>query len=197
MFWIVSTRLVVYSLVLLKGVELEFGFGVRGVAMAAPLGPKMVVPVEAGNGPASTPTIQVPAMMSRHDMIMLFSREIPLATAKPVAEGATPAWALKTNLVVKTAATEVREATTNFENLFHTIMPHGSGDDSVTLKASVTIQKKLLVLDLSDLVADSGDDLAEVIGQHVSIQLVSNKIDPSASNAPFAIHRFNTCNSVM
>jgi hypothetical protein len=157
--------------------------------MAAPLGqlPGVVVPTEgAGNGPV--PTVQVPAgakggLMSRHDLINLFAREVPLATARPVAEGAAPSWALKTNTLVKTAATDVREATTKFDNLFHQILPWGAGhdDDYITLQASLVIQKKLLVLDLSDLIADSGDDLAEVLGQHVSIQLVSNKIDPSTN----------------
>lgn len=60
----------------------------------------------------------------------------------------------------------------------------GDSGDVVTLKASVTVQKKLLVLDLSDLVADSGDDLAELLGQHVSIQLVSTEVDPSECFCP-------------
>ena len=165
------------------------------VAMAAPMGPsKVVVPTETGN-PASAPAVQVPAnggMLSHHDMVMLFARDIPLATAKPVREGAVKQWtlpgALKANELVKTAASTVREATNRFESLFHTILPLGSHADDVTLKASVTIQKKLLVLDLSDLAADSGDDLAEVLGQHVTIQVVSNKLDTSASNrnSPFS-----------
>lgn len=155
------------------------------VAMATPLPGSKVVPVptvEVGSGPSATPTVQVPAgaMMSRHDMIMLFSREVPLAMAKPAAAGAAPGWATKANLAVKTAATDVREATSKFESLFSKILPRGSGENEVTLNASITIQKKLLVLDLTDLLADSGDDLAEVLGQHVSVQLVSTIVDPSA-----------------
>lgn len=162
------------------------------MAAPGPLGSRVLVPDTNGTntvGPVTpTPTVQVPqkdrGLMSRHDMIMLFSREVPLAMAKPVPQGTAPAWAVTTNTVVKTAATEVSQVTSKVDNLFHTLLPIGKSagpDGDVTLQASVTIQKKLLVLDLSDLIADNGDDLAEVLGQHVTIQLVSTKIDPSKS----------------
>lgn len=165
------------------------------MAAPGPLPPTVMAP-DGTSVPAVTavPTVQVPqkgtGLLSRHDMMMLFHREIPLATAKPVADGVAPAWAQGTNSLLKTAATDVtavtQHVTTQVENLFHQLLPQGS-DGGVTYKASVTIQKKLLVLDLTDLVADSGDDLAEVLGQHVSFQLVSTKVDPSKLTHP--MHR--------
>ena len=54
------------------------------------------------------------------------------------------------------------------------------GGDMVTYKGTATIMKKLKVLDLMDRVADMQDDASEVFGgKHVSVQLVSNEIDPS------------------
>lgn len=111
---------------------------------------------------------------------MLFSREVPLAMAQPIPEG-TPkstVLALKANSAVKAAAEGLEQVTTAVGNLFHSVLPTASSNgDFVTLQAVVTVQKKLLVLDLTDLIADSGDDVAELLGQHVSIMLVSNKLD--------------------
>lgn len=142
--------------------------------MATPLGPTPAsVP--------STPTIQTNTasvgLMSTYDMVQLLARDTPLARVTPEAQKAALQWAQNTNAVVKTVASEAVQATSQFNNFFSTLLPHGP--DDVTLKGSVIIQKKILALDMGDLVADTGDDLAEVMGQHVTIQLVSTKFaDP-------------------
>lgn len=128
-----------------------------------------------------TPTMQVPqpndGLLSRHDIILLLARDAPLARATPQAQQAALQWAQKANAVATTVASAAAQATTQFDNFFCTLLPHDS--DDVVLKGSVIIQKKILALDMEDLVADTGDDLAEVMGQHVTIQLVSTKLaDP-------------------
>jgi len=133
-----------------------------------------------GTGAArSAPAVQVPqkenGILSRHDMMMLFHREIPMAMAKPT-NGTTQANTASGSLL-KSAAAGVEHVTTKVENLFHQLLPHGS-DGGVTYTATVTLQKKILVLDLSDGVADSGDEVLDLLGQHVTFQLVSKNVDP-------------------
>ncbi|KAG0619453.1 hypothetical protein M758_4G141400 [Ceratodon purpureus] len=142
-----------------------------------------------GSTPGSvplTPTIQVPqptvandGLLSRRDMVLLFARDTPLARATPQAQKAAQLWAQKTNSVVKTVASEATQAITQFDNFLYTLLPHAQ--DDIVLKGSVIIQKKILALDMGDLVADTGDDLAEVMGQHVTIQLVSTKLADSVT----------------
>lgn len=56
--------------------------------------------------------------------------------------------------------------------------------DMVTYSGKAVIMKKLKVLDLMDRVADAQDDASEVLaGKHVSVQLVSNEVDPSMTSA--------------
>ena len=145
--------------------------------------------------PPSTklPVIQVPqtngnnvsagntgSLMSRHDLVSLFARDAPLAKAKSVvqADGAkAPAWA-PTELV-KSAVSDANTVTKKFEGLFHSLVPgSASSGEHQVLKGYVVIQKKILALDLTDLTADKMDDIDECAGRHVTIQIVSTKVDP-------------------
>lgn len=155
--------------------------------MAVPMGPTQVV--ETGS---KVPTVQVPQetrgfTMSKRDQILLFSRDLPLSRQQSTIpqqanpQGAAPSWAKSVNNLMVTTTTGITDFTQKVEKIAHDLVPGraGSEDDFVHLKAEIIIQKKLLVLDLSDLLADTGDDLAEVLGQHVSVQLVGTTIDPS------------------
>lgn len=56
----------------------------------------------------------------------------------------------------------------------------GAGGDVVVYKGTAVLMKKLKMLDLMDRVADAQDDASELLqGKKVSVQLVSNTIDPS------------------
>lgn len=155
--------------------------------MAVPMGPTQVL--ETGS---KVPTVQVPQQtrgysMSKRDQILLFSRDLPLSRQQSVIpqqanpQGTAPSWAKSVNNLVLTTTTGISDITQKVEKIAHDLVPAraGSEDDFVHLKAEIIIQKKLLVLDLTDLIADSGDDLAEVLGQHVTVQLVGTTIDPS------------------
>ena len=56
--------------------------------------------------------------------------------------------------------------------------------DMVVYKGKITIMKKLMMLDLMDGGADLQDDASELLGNRVTVQLVSNEVDPSMSNLP-------------
>jgi hypothetical protein len=124
--------------------------------------------------------------MSKRDQILLFSRDLPLSRQQSAIpqqanpQGTAPSWAKSLNNLVMTTTTGISDITHKVEKIAHDLVPAraGSEDDFVHLKAEIIIQKKLLVLDLTDLIADSGDDLAEVLGQHVTVQLVGTTIDP-------------------
>lgn len=126
-------------------------------------------------------SVQVPqkenGILSRHDMMMLFHREVPMAMAKPNGSAQQETNAASGSLL-RSAAAGIEHVTTKVENLFHQLLPHGS-DGGVTYTATVTLQKKILVLDLSDGIADSGDDVIDLLGKHVTFQLVSKNVDPS------------------
>ena len=150
----------------------------------------MAVPL--GSTPASVPLPSISQVaqtiaandgfLSRYDMVRLLARDTPLARATSAAQNAALQWAQDaSSRVVKTAASDptlaITQATTELVNFLSTPFP--PGPDDIVLKGSVIIQKKILVLDMEDMVADTGDDLAEVLGQHVTIQLVStNLADP-------------------
>lgn len=153
--------------------------------MALPTGPTQVV--ETGS---KVPTVQVPQQnrgftMSKRDQILLFSRDLPLSRQQStVAQRANPqgSWAKSVNNLMVTTTTGITDLTQKVEKIAHDLLPASkaaSEDGFVHLKAEIIIQKKLLVLDLTDLIADSGDDLAEVLGQHVTVQLVGTTTDPS------------------
>ena len=155
--------------------------------MAVPRGPTQVV--ETGS---KVPTVQVPQqtrgnLMSKRDQILLFSRDLPLSRQQSAIpqqanpQGPAPSWAKSVNNLVLTTTTGISDLTHKVEKIAHDLVPAkpGSEDNFVHLKGEIIIQKKLLVLDLTDLIADSGDDLAEVLGQHVTVQLVGTTNDPS------------------
>jgi hypothetical protein len=51
---------------------------------------------------------------------------------------------------------------------------------TIQLKGTLTLRKRLLALDLTDLGADGIDDLTDVLGGKVSVELVSStSVDPS------------------
>ncbi len=51
---------------------------------------------------------------------------------------------------------------------------------TLQLKGTLTLRKRLLALDLTDLGADGIDDLSDVLGGKVSVELVSStSVDPS------------------
>lgn len=108
------------------------------------------------------PTLQLPqpndGLLSRHDLILLLARDAPLARATPQAQQVALQWAQKANAVATTVTSAASQAIAQFDNFLCTLLPHGP--DDVELKGSVIIQKKILALDMEDLVADTGDDLA-------------------------------------
>ncbi len=56
----------------------------------------------------------------------------------------------------------------------------GPQSDTVLWKGSLVLRKRLLALDLTDLLADKLDDVEDFLGSKVSVQLVSNtSLDPS------------------
>jgi hypothetical protein len=57
------------------------------------------------------------------------------------------------------------------------------GSDMVVYKGTITIMKKLAMLDLMDRGADFQDDASELFqGNRVTVQLISTEVDPSTSN---------------
>jgi hypothetical protein len=51
---------------------------------------------------------------------------------------------------------------------------------TIPLKGTLTLRKRLLALDLTDLGADTIDDLSDVLGGKVNVELVSStSVDPS------------------
>ena len=67
--------------------------------------------------------------------------------------------------------------------------PYGRGNDVgreiVHYKGTAVITKKLQFFDVVDRIADVQDDVSELIGgKHVTVQLISNDINPSMSDAP-------------
>jgi len=138
--------------------------------------------------PSTKPTIQIPqtgnangagSLLSRHDLVNIFARDAPLAKAQLQADaGAAPAWA--PSELVKSGVSEVSTLIKKFEGLFHNLLPGGTDpDDLQVLQGYVVIQKKkILALDLSDPIADKMDDIDERAGRHITIQIVSTKVDP-------------------
>ncbi|KAG0566967.1 hypothetical protein KC19_7G100500 [Ceratodon purpureus] len=145
--------------------------------------------------PSTKPTVQIPqtgnangagTLMSRHDLVNIFARDAPLAKAKPATQAdgtAAPAWAPKS--LVKSAVSEVDSVTKKFEDLFHKLVPGGvDSDDLDVIQGDLIVQKKILALDLANAGADKADDVDECAGRHVSIQIVSTKVDPTTKK-PF------------
>ena len=53
------------------------------------------------------------------------------------------------------------------------------GRNMVVYKGTIVVMKKILMLDLMDRAADLQDDASELLGKHISVQLVGNEVDPS------------------
>jgi len=52
--------------------------------------------------------------------------------------------------------------------------------DTIQLKGKLTLRKRLLLLNLTDLGRDAIDDLSDILGSKVSVELVSStSVDPS------------------
>lgn len=62
------------------------------------------------------------------------------------------------------------------------------GKDMVVYKGTITIMKKLAMLDLMDRGADLQDDASELMGNRVTVTLVSDAVEPSMSS--LATHSF-------
>lgn len=144
--------------------------------------PTVQVPQTANaNGVGSLPGSLSGSPLSRHDLINLLSRDAPLAKAKAPSQAngtAAPAWV--PSVLVKSGVSEIGTITKKFEDFFHKVVP-GVVDPAnlEVLKGYIVIQKKILALDLADPGADKADDLDEMAGRHVTIQIVSTKVDPT------------------
>jgi ubiquinone biosynthesis protein Coq4 len=58
---------------------------------------------------------------------------------------------------------------------------HKAADvDTIQLKGTLTLRKRLLLFNLTDLGRDAIDDLSDILGNKVSVELVSStSVDPS------------------
>ncbi|KAG0557308.1 hypothetical protein KC19_11G118900 [Ceratodon purpureus] len=57
------------------------------------------------------------------------------------------------------------------------------GRNMVVYKGTIVVMKKILMLDLMDRAADLQDDASELLGKHISVQLVGNEVDPKTKRA--------------
>lgn len=137
----------------------------------------------------NVPSIPAGGNISKSDMIQLFNRDavrgrtgVPVGPYQAQPQAPAPKWAQSAHDLVTSTTTGISDVETKVSKVTKKVFPplwDVNDPNLLTLKGSLVIEKKILALDLTDLISDAGDNVAEVFGQTVTMQIVSTTADPS------------------
>lgn len=114
---------------------------------------------------------------ARDSFVRSRARTVPMAKAQQARAAASEGW-------LETASSKLEAVGGFLERKLHGSDQPSLGPDEVLYKGTVTVMKKLKVLDLIDRSADIVDDFSELaLGKRVTVQLVSAVTDPSTGKA--------------